>query len=129
MTRSQNSPLQFGRLVPTLPVREMTGALAFFEGAPGYRRFFENGAPAGFVVLCRDEAELHLAPQRDHRPAPFNVMHMIVGDVDAMHENCRWSGMRIVKGLRDHDHGVRAFVFADPDGNRIDVAASISDVT
>jgi catechol 2,3-dioxygenase-like lactoylglutathione lyase family enzyme len=26
-----------------------------------------------------------------------------------------------VKGVRDHEFGLRAFVFADPDGNRIDV--------
>jgi hypothetical protein len=27
----------------------------------------------------------------------------------------------IVKGLRDAPYGLRDFVFADPDGNRIDV--------
>ena len=26
-----------------------------------------------------------------------------------------------IKGLRDKDYGLRAFVFEDPDGNRIDV--------
>ncbi|MGH8919312.1 MAG: hypothetical protein ACRD0H_13465 [Actinomycetes bacterium] len=30
-------------------------------------------------------------------------------------------GVRIVKALRDADFGLRTFVFADPDGNRIDV--------
>lgn len=129
MTPSQNFPFRFGRLAPTLPVRDMAVALAFYEGALGFRRVFENGDPVGFVILRRDEAELHLALQRDHRPVPFNVMHMIVGDVDAMHEICRRSGMRIVKGLRDHEYGLRAFVFADPDGNRIDVAAPILERT
>ena len=129
MTLPHTSSFHFGRLAPTLPVRDMAVALAFYEGALGFRRVFENGEPLGFVILRRDEAELHLSLQRDHRPAPFNVMHMIVGDVDAMHETCRRSGMRIVKGLRDHEYGLRAFVFADPDGNRIDVAAPISDRT
>lgn len=104
----------------------MAVALAFYEDVLGFRRVFENGEPVGFVILRCDEAELHLTLQRDHRPASFNVMHMIVGDADAMHEACRRSGMRIVKGLRDHDYGLRAFVFADPDGNRIDVAAPVS---
>lgn len=129
MAFPQTSPLHFGRLAPTLPVRDMAVALAFYEGALGFRRVFENGDPVGFVILRRDDAELHLTLQRDHRPAPFNVMHMIVGDVAAMHETCRRPGMRIVKGLRDHEYGLRAFVFADPDGNRIDVAAPISDKT
>jgi catechol 2,3-dioxygenase-like lactoylglutathione lyase family enzyme len=31
-----------------------------------------------------------------------------------------------MKSLQDKDHGQRAFVFADPDGNRIDVGQHIS---
>jgi hypothetical protein len=33
--------------------------------------------------------------------------------------------VRIVKGLRDADYGLRGFVFADPDGNRIDVGQKL----
>jgi hypothetical protein len=33
--------------------------------------------------------------------------------------------MRIIKGLQDKDYGLRAFVFEDPDGNRIDVGQKI----
>ena len=35
------------------------------------------------------------------------------------------NGVRIVKGLRDADFGLRCFVFADPDGNRFDVGQPI----
>jgi catechol 2,3-dioxygenase-like lactoylglutathione lyase family enzyme len=66
-------------------------------------------------------AELHLTLQRNHRPAPFTVAHMLVEDIDALHAIVRARGLRIVKGLRDKDYGLRAFVFEDPDGNRIDV--------
>ncbi|CAN0459045.1 unnamed protein product, partial [Scytosiphon promiscuus] len=104
-------------------------ALAFYEGALGFRRVFENGDPVGFVVLRCDDAEFHLTLQPDRRPASFNVMHMMVGDVDAVHEACRRSGLRVIKGARDHEHGLRAFVFADPDGNRIDVTAPVSGKT
>ena len=31
----------------------------------------------------------------------------------------------ITKGIRDHDFGLRAFVFEDPDGNRIDVGQAL----
>ena len=33
--------------------------------------------------------------------------------------------MRIVKGIRDADYGMRTFVMADPDGNRIDVGEDL----
>ena len=37
----------------------------------------------------------------------------------------RDEGLRIIKGLQDKDYGLRAFVFEDPDGNRIDVGQAI----
>lgn len=38
---------------------------------------------------------------------------------------CEAKGVRIVKSLKDQDYGQRAFVFADPDGNRVDVGQRI----
>lgn len=35
--------------------------------------------------------------------------------------SARRKGVRIVKALRNKDFGLRAFVLADPDGNRIDI--------
>jgi catechol 2,3-dioxygenase-like lactoylglutathione lyase family enzyme len=63
--------------------------------------------------------------QPRHKAAPFNVAHMLVDDVDALHAICQSRELRIIKGLRDHDYGLRAFVFEDPDGNRIDVGQPI----
>ncbi len=34
---------------------------------------------------------------------------------------CQRYGVRIIKSLQNKDYGLRAFVFEDPDGNRIDV--------
>ena len=49
----------------------------------------------------------------------------MVDDADALHSICRDHGLRIIKGLRDQEYGLRAFVFEDPDGNRIDVGQPI----
>lgn len=45
----------------------------------------------------------------------------MVDDVDRLHAACVQHGARIIKRLKDQDYGLRAFVFEDPDGNRIDV--------
>jgi hypothetical protein len=42
-----------------------------------------------------------------------------------MHARCKAHGLRIIKGLKDQEYGLRAFVFEDPDGNRIDVGAPL----
>ena len=80
-----------------------------------------SGKPSRTAILKRDSAELHLTLQPGHKAADFNVAHMMVEDIDAVHAVIRERGLRIVKGLRDKDYGLRAFVFEDPDGNRIDV--------
>jgi catechol 2,3-dioxygenase-like lactoylglutathione lyase family enzyme len=77
------------------------------------------------MILKRDGAELHLTLQPAHKAAKFNVAHLMVEDIDALHAICQWHGLRIIKGLQNKDYGLRAFVFEDPDGNRIDVGQSI----
>jgi catechol 2,3-dioxygenase-like lactoylglutathione lyase family enzyme len=116
--------IRFGRIAAILPVKNMNAAHIFYARILGFRKTFEND-PAGFMILKRDDAELHLTLQPDHKAAPFNVAHLLVEDVDALHTICRDHGLRIVKALEDKDYGLRAFVFEDPDGNRIDVGQRI----
>jgi catechol 2,3-dioxygenase-like lactoylglutathione lyase family enzyme len=121
MTDSVSNGIRFGRIAAMLAVADMTRAYEFYAGALGFTKTFENGTPVGFMILKRDDAELHLTLQPGHKAAPFNIAHMMVEDIDAVHAIIRARGLRIVKGLRDKDYGLRAFVFEDPDGNRIDV--------
>lgn len=113
--------IRFGRIAAMLPVKDLGKAHNFYVNVLGFRKTFENGNPVGFMILERDQAELHLTLQPDHRAAAFNVAHMMVEDVDALHAICQSHGLRIIKGLQNKDYGLRAFVFEDPDGNRIDV--------
>lgn len=121
MTETTASRIRFGRIAAMLPVGDIARAQAFYVGTLGFTKTFENGDPVGFMILRKGEAELHLTLQPGHKPAPFNVAHMMVEEIDAFHAVIRARGLRIVKGLRDKDYGLRAFVFEDPDGNRIDV--------
>jgi catechol 2,3-dioxygenase-like lactoylglutathione lyase family enzyme len=113
--------VRFGRMAPGITVSDLERSLAFYRDILGFTKTFQNGDPVGFMILKRDAAELHLNLQRDHKAGLHNVAHLMVEDVDALHARCQERGVRIIKGLRDKDFGLRAFVFADPDGNRIDV--------
>jgi catechol 2,3-dioxygenase-like lactoylglutathione lyase family enzyme len=118
----QHSPgTAFGRIASTVAVRDLPRALAFYLGVLGMKVTFENGDPIGLVILERDAAELDLTVAKDHRASTRNVAHLMVADATGLHSHRVAHGTRIVKGLRDADHGLRGFVFADPDGNRIDV--------
>jgi catechol 2,3-dioxygenase-like lactoylglutathione lyase family enzyme len=115
----------FGRLAATIPVTDLPRALRFYGDVLGMTPTFANGEPVGFVILERDAAELHLTLAPAHRATDRNVAHLLVADATALHDHLVRHGTRIVKGLRDADFGLRTFVFADPDGNRIDVGQKL----
>lgn len=54
-----------------------------------------------------------------------NLAHLMVEDATALHAHLEQHSVRIIKCLRDADFGLRCFVFADPDGNRIDVGQAL----
>jgi len=126
MTANQPIPdVTFGRIASTIAVREMPRALAFYVGVLGMEVAFQNGDPVGFVILEREGAELHLSLSPGHRAGTNNVAHLMVSDATRLHDHLVHKGVKIVKGIRDADYGLRGFVFEDPDGNRIDVGQDI----
>lgn len=125
MDNSADHGVRFGRIAAMLPVKDISKAYEFYSKVLGFQKTFENGSPVGFMILKRDAAEVHLTLQPGYEAADFNVAHLMVSDVDALHDICQKAGLRIIKGLKDKDYGLRAFVFEDPDGNRIDVGQPI----
>jgi catechol 2,3-dioxygenase-like lactoylglutathione lyase family enzyme len=115
----------FGRFAPTITVTDMARSLAFYIDILGMTKTFENGNPTGFAIVERDAAELHLTLAKQHRATDRNVAHLLVVDATALHDHLVAHGVRIIKGLRDQTYGLRDFVFADPDGNRIDVGQHV----
>jgi len=114
--------MRLGRIAAGIGVRDIARAVAFYERVLGLEKTFENGQPTSFVIMKRDGAELHLSLAPEHVAPLFNAAHLIVEDgVDEVHRRCVEAGAPIVSPLRDAPWGLRTFVFADPDGNRIDV--------
>ena len=120
------SSIKFNRIFPIVPVSDIQRALSFYVDVLGFEKVFENGDPVGFVILQKDEVQLDLSLNRKHKATTDNVAFLNVSDATALYELCVRNGVRIVKGLRDAEYGLRTFVFSDPDGNRIDVGQSIS---
>jgi catechol 2,3-dioxygenase-like lactoylglutathione lyase family enzyme len=125
MSQKPVEDVVFGRMAPGISVRDIEAAFAFYSRVLGFKKVFENGTPVGFMVLKKDAAELHISQKRDHQASIVNVAHMFVDDVATLYAVCQSAGVRIIKSLADKEYGQRAFVFADPDGNRIDVGERI----
>ena len=112
-----------GRFAPCVPVSDIARAVAFYESVFGMEKTFENGDPVGFVILKQGGAELHLTLVKDHVGKTQNVAHLLVdAGVDELYRRCEAAaGARIIKRMRDAPWGLRTFVVADPDGNRLDI--------
>lgn len=121
MPSEKTSTLRLGRIAAMLPVSDIEESYRIYREVFGFQKTFENGNPVGFMILKKDDAELHLTLQKDYKAPAFNVAHMLVSDASETYRRCQENGLRIIKRLQDKDYGLRAFVFADPDGNRIDV--------
>jgi catechol 2,3-dioxygenase-like lactoylglutathione lyase family enzyme len=121
MADSALATITFGRAAPGICVRDIQVSEDFYSRVLGFEKVFENGDPVGFMVMKKDHAEIHLSQKPDHKASTVNVMHMFVSDVAALYAVCEAESVRIIKSLADKDYGQRAFVFADPDGNRIDI--------
>lgn len=113
--------IRYGRIAAGIGVADMARAVDFYTEVLGLRLVFQNGDPVIFTILERDAAELHLMLSPGWRGPDFNVAHLFVDDVDALHQTCVAAGVPIIKAIADKDYGMRAFVIADPDGNRIDI--------
>ncbi len=116
---------RLGRIAATIPVQDMSRAQDFYIQLLGFEKSFENGSPVGFSILSKGPTELHLTLQPNHQPAKFNVAHMMVENIESLYEHFLKNDVRIIKSIQDKEFGLRAFVFEDPEGNRIDIGQNI----
>ena len=117
--------MKFGRTAPTIPVTNIETSLKFYCEILGMEKVFENGTPVGFVILTKDLAEIHLCLKKDHKASTLNLAHLMVDDAKLFYDHLESHNVRIIKGLKDAEYGLRQFVFCDPDGNRIDVGQEL----
>ncbi len=117
--------IKFVQTYPIVSVADIAVALEFYSGVLGFEKIFENGDPVGFMILRKDDARFDLSLNRKHKATTQNVAFLKVADASALYDICVSHGVRIIKGIRDANYGLRTFVMADPDGNRIDVGQPI----
>lgn len=114
-------PVVFGRMTASIGVTDMDRAVRFYCDVLGFAVVFQNGDPVLTTILEREAAELHLLLAPGWTGPDFNVGHLFVTGVDALYHHCLARGVSIIRTIADKDYGMRAFVLADPDGNRIDI--------
>jgi catechol 2,3-dioxygenase-like lactoylglutathione lyase family enzyme len=109
-------------VVTNLSVADPHAAAAFYATAFG----MEVVMDLGWIVTVADPGNrtTQLSLIGTDRTAPVNPdVSIEVDDVDAVHEEVRRAGMRIVHPLTDEEWGVRRFFYADHGGRVVNVLA------
>jgi catechol 2,3-dioxygenase-like lactoylglutathione lyase family enzyme len=116
---------KFGRVAPGVPVADMDRALRFYRDVLGFDVQFTNGSPISFAVLKQGDAELHLSVQ----PAKAGSLHahLMVDDLDAVHERLQQGAATIRQPPKVQPWGLRDIVIADPDGNTFEIAEPVGE--
>ncbi|WP_338698573.1 VOC family protein [Streptomyces sp. Q6] len=127
-----------GRLAPIMPSRDLASTISFYAGL-GFT--VDGHYPGdGYLILVRDEAELHFfqAPGTDPLSTAHAVyLHLDGGAhvVDAVHAEWLGTGLsedpyatpRLVEP-DDTVYGMREFALVDPDGNLLRVGSVLEAV-
>lgn len=113
------------KVSPTLQVRDMRRALAFFEGSLRFRCTFKvrDDLHPAYAIVERDQVAIHL--QRSDKAAGLSVCYITVGGIDALYAEVQKAGVRVTRAIEDSSYGMRDFNIADADGNTIGFGQAI----
>jgi len=109
------------RAIPTMFVRDLDAACAWYERVLGFRTTFRLPDYAG---LSRGGAYIHLGHSDPPITAAFYLE--LADGVDELVAEIEASGVRILSALKDQDYGMREATIHDPDGNEIYVGQALA---
>lgn len=116
---------------PTLPVRDMAEAVAFYQRAGfGVRVYTDDDGDAGdgFAFVDFDgQSVFDLGAAPDLDPTANRAgCYLISNDADSWHTRMSASGLPVTS-IADQPWGMREFALTDPSGNRVRIGRGMSD--
>ncbi|MFS2014503.1 bleomycin resistance protein [Azospirillum sp. CT11-132] len=118
--------VQFERVAPILPVRDVRAALAhYWQLGFTVTAYDEAAADPVYGFLDWNGVSLHLARIPDLDPERSVVAcYLYVSDADALHAAWQAAGVGgRLTAVADTPYGLREFAHIDPDGNLLRVGA------
>lgn len=110
---------------PIFNVNNLRAAQRYYRDVLGFSLDWEDGEPADFASVSRDETILFLCEGCQGTPGGW--MMVFVADVDRLHAEWRESGARIRMPPRDQPWGLREMHVSDPSGNVIRFGSALDD--
>jgi predicted enzyme related to lactoylglutathione lyase len=106
---------QFECVIPILNVSDFQASMKYYIEKLGFTNAWEWGQPPTFGCVKRDGIEIFFCLRGQGQPGTWHSI--FVNDVDALYEELKQRGAKIVMPLKDEPWGVREFHVEDPNGH------------
>jgi catechol 2,3-dioxygenase-like lactoylglutathione lyase family enzyme len=108
---------RFCGLTPILNVSDFAASMEYYTEKLGFRKLWDWGEPPDFGCVKRDGIEIFFC--RGGQGQPGTWMSIFVDDADALYDEIKAKGAKIVMPPTDEPWGMREFHVEDPDGHTI----------
>jgi catechol 2,3-dioxygenase-like lactoylglutathione lyase family enzyme len=115
----------FGRVAPSIYVRDLQRSLGFYCDVLGFSVVFTNGAPICIAVMKREAANLNLCLQPER--AGSCHAHILLTGLDSFYASLVEAGISVRQPPKVQEWGLRDIVVADPDGNTFEFAEVVGE--
>jgi uncharacterized glyoxalase superfamily protein PhnB len=103
-----------------LVVKDVIRSVEHYREALGFDTEFTYGQPTFYAGVERDGVTIHLqAASETKRQAGQGAVNVFVTDVDALYQELKSRGARILNEPKDYPYGMRDFDVNDIDGNQL----------
>ena len=101
-------------------VQDVLRSVEHYRDALGFHTEFTYGEPTLYAGVERDGVVIHLqAAERTKRQPGHGAVNIFVTDVDAVYQEFKSRGARILSEPKDYPYGMRDFDVNDLDGNQL----------
>ena len=101
-------------------VKDVLQSVEHYHDVLGFRTEFTYGEPTFYAGVERDAVVIHLqAADRTKRLPGHGAVNVFVTDVDALFQELKSRGARILREPKDYPYGMRDFDINDLDGNQL----------
>jgi len=105
---------------PVFVVRDVLKSVEHYRDVLGFAVEFVYGEPTFYAGVERGNVLIHLQAAHESRRQPGQqAMNVFVSDVDALYDELKARGARLLNTPTDYAYGMRDFNAADLDGNEL----------
>lgn len=113
-------PSQLHGAAPVFVVRDVLKSVGHYRDALGFDTEFLYGEPTFYAGVERGDVLIHLQAAHESKREPGQMaINIFVSDVDALYEELKGRGAKLLNAPKDYAYGMRDFNVADLDGNEL----------